>query len=276
MGNQVIAKFGQTKRTVMIELVLILAFIFAYTHIPFPAKTAYSPAAGLVATPAPVPSLVYSVVPDHGPVQAKAKTPPKVPKHAPAAKPAPVPAIAIVRDVPPAPVAEPAAADISKPAVVSAPVTASKDTAINVPEHAPEVVANEAVVPASEPAATVVSNPEVIGASGDIHEPAPVTDSNGALVANVELSSVSVLKTFPAPAKSPTQAAPSEPISPATPLVTGTTAALIFAPIAAPVSIIFGIVVGLLTPSSSQLGQVGPAPKPKARVIPNADPSSAY
>lgn len=255
-GTQMVATLGHTKRAVMMGLVsvLILAFIFALSRTPNPVPATYSPASALVATPAPVPSWSYTE-----PAQIRAKIP-HVAKSSPAAKPAPVPAVAAViqpEPVPAAvakeavvPAAESTGTAISKPAEVAAPAVASKNAVDSIPEPAP------------------VAAPE------NTHEPAPAAASENALVAITEPSSVPALKIFPAATTSPTQAAPSNPISPTDAMVDGTTAALVLAPFMAPVAIVVGLVVGIMTPTASQLGQVPTAPKPKAGTVTHTAPSS--
>lgn len=236
-----VAKLGQTKRAVMMGLVsvLILAIIFALSRATNPVPATYSPASALVATPAPAPSWSYTV-----PAQTRAKIP-RVAKSAPAAKPAPVPAVAAA--------IQPEPAAVAKEAVV--PAAASTGTTISEPAVAATAVASK-------------------DAAGDVPGPAPVAASKDALAVITEPSSLPALKTFPTTAISPTQAAPSEPISPADTMVTGTTAALVLAPFVAPVAIVVGLVVGVLTPSAAQLGQVPSAPKPKAGTVTHTAPSS--
>ena len=302
-----IAKLGQTKRAVMIGLVsgMILAFIAAYSHMPNPAPAAHSPASVLVATPAPVPSWTYSVAPDAVPAKPRTKTS-HVAKSAPAAKPVPAPAVASTAAIVPKPVnvADPAvasknaldnvpepapaavakeavvpaaastAAIVSKPVNVADPAVASKNALDNVPEPAPVAVAKEAVDTAAATTAADVSRPLAVAAPENIHEDTPVAASNDALVVITDPSPAPAVKTLPTQETSSSQAAPSEELlSPSTSLATGTTAALVLAPFVAPVAIIVGLTVGLLTPSASQLGQMPPAPK-KAKTVPHSAPSS--
>ena len=258
-----IAKLGQTKRAVMIGLVsgMILAFIAAYSHMPNPAPAAHSPASVLVATPAPVPSWTYSVAPDAVPAKPRTKTS-HVAKSAPAAKPVPAPAVAST------------AAIVPKPVNVADPAVASKNALDNVPEPAPVAVAKEAVDTAAATTAADVSRPLAVAAPENIHEDTPVAASNDALVVITDPSPAPAVKTLPTQETSSSQAAPSEELlSPSTSLATGTTAALVLAPFVAPVAIIVGLTVGLLTPSASQLGQMPPAPK-KAKTVPHSAPSS--
>ncbi|HTN94093.1 MAG TPA: hypothetical protein VMJ33_05910 [Gallionella sp.] len=263
-----IAKLDRTKSMATIGLVSvsILAFVFALPRTPNPVRATYSPAAALVATPAPVPSWSYTE-----PAQTRAKIP-HAAKSAAAAKPAPVPAVAAALQPEPAPLAaakeatvpaaESTATAKSEPAAVAAPAVASKNALDNVPEPAPSAAAKDAVVPAAGSTGAAISNPVAV---------AP--DSKDVAVIS-KPSSAPALKTLPSKAKSPDQVAPSEPISPADTMVTGTTAALVLAPFVAPVSIVVGLVVGVLTPSAAQLGQVAEPPKPKAGTVTHTAPSS--
>ena len=251
--------------------VLILAFVFALSRTPNPVQATYSPAVALVATPAPVPSWSYTE-----PAQTKAKIPHAV-KSAPAVKPAPVPAVAAdiqPEPAPPvaakeatAPAAESTATAVSEPAVVVAPAVASKNSLDNVPEPSLPATAKDA----AGSTGAAISNPVTVVAPNN-NESGPPADSKDALAVISEPSSAPAMKTLPNTVKSPGQ--PAEPISPADTMVTGTTAALVLAPFVAPVSIVVGLVVGVLTPSAAQLGQVAEPPKPKAGTVTHTAPSS--
>ena len=258
-----ITKPGQSKRAVMIELVLlaILGFVALYSRIPHPAPAADRVSAPIfVATPAPIPTWSFSVIPDNKPVQAKAKKPHKVAKSAPVAK----TVLVQVSSKPVQAAPEPAPAHDIKEAIIPITEPASKTIAATAPETVP--VVKEA--PATAPKAVEVS--DALATAPDA-EPAP----NETLDMASETESSPTPKALPASVFSPAQTAPPEPVSPARSLVTGTTAALIFAPIAAPVSIIFGIASAIFTPTSSQLDQERPSPAvPKKRAVRASAPSS--
>ena len=274
-----ITKPGQSKRAVMIELVLlaILGFVAVYSRIPHPAPAADRVSAPIfVATPAPVPTWSFSVIPDNKPVQAKAKKPHKVAKSAPVAK----TVLVQISSKPVQAAPEPAPAHDIKEAIIPITEPASKTIAATAPETVP--VVKEA--PATAPKAVEVS--DALATAPDA-EPAPianeaqVTTPRAEPVPNETLDMASETKSSPTPKAlpasvfSPAQTAPPEPVSPARSLVTGTTAALIFAPIAAPVSIIFGIASAIFTPTSSQLDQERPSPAvPKKRAVRASAPSS--
>lgn len=241
-------KLGQTKRAVMIELVLglILALVLAYTRMPnhVPAAT-HSSVPPLVEVQVPVPSWTFSAAPDtKSSAHAKAKIPPKVAKSTLAVKPVPVPIVAT--------------------------------TIQDVPEPAPVPVPKEAVIPVPGPAAVLVAKPAEVPAPVTVAEPALVPISKEASDTVPELASAPVPKVIPASVLSQTQAlpSPSESITPTTTMVAGTTAALVLAPFVAPVAIVVGIAVGMFTPTASQLGQVAPAPKTKPSSVPNTGSNS--
>jgi hypothetical protein len=99
----------------------------------------------------------------------------------------------------------------------------------------------------------------------------PVTDAKVALVAKPAIPQVNVpepgtlqndspaQKLLPAESQANPSASDSEKSSTRV-LVAGTVAAVVFAPIAVPASIIFGFAVGMFTPTASQLGQNKPIP----------------
>jgi hypothetical protein len=240
-GIKMMAKLGQTKRAVMIELVsvLILAFVFAYSRMSNPPATTYSSVPPLVEVQVPVPSWTFSAAPGTKPAQIKAKIPPRVAKSTLAAKPVPVPIVAA--------------------------------TIQNVPEPAPVSVPKETVIPVPGPAAVLVAKPAEVLAPVTVTEPALAPISKEASDTVPELASAPVPKVMPASVLSQTQAlpSPSESITPTTTMVAGTTAAIVLAPIVAPVAIIVGIAVGMFTPSASQLGQAALTPKTKPSGVPN-------
>jgi len=261
-----IAKLGQTKRAVTIELVLvsILAIVFAYTRMPnpVPASTGIS-VPPLVATPAPVPSWTFSVAPDARHARGKAKVPPHAAQPSFAANPATVPI-----------------ATKTSPDIGAVPTTVPKEEAIPSPETTSAIAIKPVDGPAletiPEPAAPVPANKETLVT-------VPVLVPKDALAMAPDTASSPTPKELPASVLLPAQTVPSQ-ASTSTPaettqtttMVGGTAAALIFAPIAAPVSIILGIAVGLFEPSSSQLGQsksvpTKPTNKPAAG---NTTPSS--
>jgi hypothetical protein len=245
--NRMMVKQGQTKQAVMIELVLvlILAYALTYSHMPNPVPAAtHSAVIPLVEVQAPVPSWTFSAAPDTKPAQAKAKIPPRLVESTLVAEPVPSPIVAAaIHDV---------------------------------PEPAPVPVPKEATVPAPESAAAYVSKPVATHAPETVAEPALVPSSKEALVAAPEAETYPVPKVIPASVLSPAKALSSSPSSPDTPLVAGTAAALVLAPLVAPVAIIVGIAVSMFTPSASQLGQVAPAPKQKTGIVSNTGPSSDY
>lgn len=79
--------------------------------------------------------------------------------------------------------------------------------------------------------------------------PEPVTDQN----------ILPAQKLLPAESQAKSSASDSEKSS-ARVMIAGTVAAVVFAPIAVPASIIFGFAAGLFTPTASQLGQTKPIP----------------
>jgi hypothetical protein len=255
-------KQGQAKQAVMIELVLVLILAYALTysqmHHPIPVETRSS-VHPFVDVQAPVSSWTFSAAPDTKPAQAKAKILPHLVKSTPVAEPVPSPIVAeAIHDVP-----EPAPAPVPKEATARAPESAatyvSKQVAAPAPEAVPELAPaalKEAVVAVPEAAAVPSLKEAVVAASEDTPYPVP--------------------KVIPASVLSPAKALPPPPASPDTSLVAGTTAALVLAPLVAPVAIIVGIAVGMFTPSASQLGQVAPAPKPKTGPVPNTGSSSDY
>jgi len=97
----------------------------------------------------------------------------------------------------------------------------------------------------------------------------PVADSKVALVANPAIPPVNVpepvtvqndfptQKLLPAESLANPSASDSEKSSTRV-MIAGTVAAVVFAPIAVPASIIFGFAAGLFTPTASQLGQTKP------------------
>jgi hypothetical protein len=224
--DKLMARFGQTKRAVMIvltlALVLILATVIVYSRTPLyvPAAT-QSPVQPLVATPVavPVPSRTISAAPGAKSAQAKAKIPPRIEKSTLADKPVPVPIVAATIQA----VAEVATA----PAPM--PVPAQKEALIQVSEPAAAIVDKQITV--AVPEAVPATVPVIKEASVTVPEPTLVT----------------VPKVVPIPGLSPAKAlplpAPSTPTSNA--VLAGTAAAIVLAPIAAPVSIIVGIAVGL-------------------------------
>ena len=231
-------KQGQTKQAVMIELVLalILAYVLTYSHMPNPVPAAtHTSAIPIVDVQAPVPSWTFSAAPDTKPAHAKAKLTPRVARSPLVAEPVPSPIVSeAIHDVPePAPVEatvhapESAAAYLSKPVAAPAPET--------VPEPAPVQASKEALVA--------------------VPEAAPVLASKEGLVAAPEAETYPVPKVIPASVLSPAKALPSPSISPSTPLVAGTAAAFVLAPIVAPVAIIVGIAVGMFTPHAPQTDQ---------------------
>ena len=248
-----IARLARTKRAMTIELVLasILVIAFVYTRLPADVPATSTPSVPqLVATPAPVPSWTFSVVPETKHTGRKAK-PLQIAKPAPAVDPTPVPMIAK-----------------SSPDVIeSVPATVPKEAALPATEIA-TAIANPVVAPALE-ATPELSVPAP--ADKEALNSAPATVPNEALAAAPDAESsptpkeipASVLSTSPAPAG--TLPAKSATTTQTTSLVGGTAAALAFAPIAAPVSIILGIAVGLFEPSSSELGQEKPTAKAKAK-----------
>jgi hypothetical protein len=252
-----IAKPMQTKRAMVIELVLILAFVIAFLSMPnpVPAATHFS-VPPLVATPAPIPAWNFSVVTDAKPAQAKLQTPHKVAKSTLAAKPVPVQIVAMTDQVVP----EPAPIHVAKVAIIPIPEPTapfiSNPVAANTPETVP--VVKEALATASTEAPIPK---EVL-----VTAPKAASVPNEVLAMATETESSPTPKALPASVLFPVKISPSEPASPARSLVTGTAAAIIFAPIAAPVSIIFGIAAAIFTPTSSQLGQDKPPPTlPKKR-----------
>jgi hypothetical protein len=245
-----IARFVQTKRTMTIELVLalILAFAFAYTRVPdpVPVSTGIS-VPQLVATPAPVPSWTFSVVPETRHSSRKEKIASQAAQPSFAANPAPVPI----------------AAKISPDVIESIPTAVAKEAVIPAPETTIAIATKPAEAPAlettPEPAAPVPAYLEDLAIA-----PAPSPDPKEAVAMAAETASSPTPKELPASVLTPaqTQASPSistETIQTAS-LVGGTAAAFVFAPISAPVSVILGIAVGLFEPSSSQLGQNKSAP----------------
>jgi hypothetical protein len=244
-------KQGQTKQAVMIELVLvlILAYALTYSHMLNPVPVATHPSViPLVDVQAPVPSWTFSAAPDTKPAQAKAKIPPRLVKSTPVVEPVPSPIVAeAIRDVPePAPVIVPKEATV--PAPESAAAYVSKPVAAPAPESVPEPAAaalKETVVAAPEAAPAPALKEAVVAASEDTPYPVP--------------------KVIPASVLSPAKALPSEPISPSASLVTGTTAALVLAPLVAPVAIIVGIAVGMFTPHAPQSDQTESALTRKSR-----------
>jgi hypothetical protein len=262
-----ISKAVQTKRAVMMELVLvlILAFVFAYSrmHNPVPASAGLS-VPQLVDTPAPVPSWTFSVMPDSKHGSGKAKVAAQVSRSLFAAKPAPAPVVTKTNpDVTgPLPVAASKHANIPAP---EATATIASKTAVTpaletVPEPTPVAAPKHANIPAPEATAAIASKTAVTPALETVPEPAPVAEE--ALAVAPETESLPMPKELPASVLSPvktTKLAPEETTQ-TTSMVGGTTAALILAPIAAPVAIIFGIAAAMFTPTSSQLGQDIPPP----------------
>ena len=267
-----ITKPGQSKRAVMIELVLlaILGFVALYSRIPHPAPAADRVSAPIfVATPAPVPTWSFSVIPDNKPVQAKARRPHKVAKSAPVAK----TVLVQISSKPVQAVPEPAPGHDIKEAIIPITEPASKTIAATAPETVP--VVKEA--PATAPKAVEVSDALATASDNEAQVTTPRAEPvpNETLDMASETESSPTPKALPASVFTPAQTAPPEPVSPARSLVTGTTAALIFAPIAAPVSIIFGIASAIFTPTSSQLGQEIPSPAVrKKRAVRASAPSS--
>jgi len=245
-----IARLAQTKRAMTIELVLlsIVAFVFAYTRMPNPVPVSTGVSVPqFVATPAPVPSWTFSVAPDTRHVRSKAKVPPQAAQPSIAANPAPVPT----------------AAKSSQDVIESVPVAVAKEAVVPAPETTAAVETKPADVPAletvPEPAAPVPVNQEAL-----VTAPAPALVPNEAVAMAAETASSPTPKELPASVFTPDQPQTSPPTTAETiqtnSLVGGTAVALVFAPIAAPVSIILGIAVGLFEPSSSQLGQNKSAP----------------
>lgn len=245
-------KLGQTKRAVIIELVLILilTLILAYSRVPesVPATT-HLPVPPLVTTPVPAPvtSRILSAASGTKSAQVKAKIHPQAAKSTLVAKPVLVPIVAT--------------------------------TIQDVPESAPVPVPKEALIPVPESTAAFVAKPAVISPVPEIvPEPAPVPVSKEALVTVTEPTSAPVPKVFPAAELSQAQALPLPPESTTSTsaLIAGTAAALILAPIVAPVSIIVGIVVGMFTPTATQLGQSKPVPTKNRKGVSNTGSSSSY
>lgn len=259
-----IARFARTKRTVTIQLVSasILVVAFAYTRMSthIPARSAPS-APQLVATPAPVPTWTFTVAPETKHSSRKAKITPQVAKPAPAVGPTPIPMIT----------------KSSQDLIESVPATAPKETVIPVPETA-AAIANPVATPgleaSPEPAAPVPGDKGTLNTA-----PATVPNETLAMAPDAATSPTpkeipaSVLSTPPSPDK--TLPSKSGTTTQTTSLVGGTAAALVFAPIAAPVSIILGIAVGLFEPSSSQLGQEKPTAKTKTKKSITNTPSSS-